>query len=163
MNGSGLKQLKEKNLMSQEKIEKVRHECNSVFCVPDEEKKSILERCDRDSQFLKQNRLMDYSLLAIQINKNQVFKQQPRVKITCKPNLIIEWSLDNSQSSFEYQKMPTGYAKLDSKCKNFKFKFCVIDFLTRYTAVKVLDRSFKMFFGNVEQPEDVSAVDEDTY
>ena len=59
-------------------------------------------------------------------------------------------------------KLSDGFAIIDSDDGKFKYKVGVIDFLTKYTSLKLLENEIVSTIGQVDR-RDVSAIDEDTY
>lgn len=59
-------------------------------------------------------------------------------------------------------KLKDGFAILDSDDGKLKYKIGVIDFLTKYTSLKLLENEIVSTIGQVDR-RDVSAIDQDTY
>ena len=66
------------------------------------------------------------------------------------------------QSKQTFEKKSDGYAILESKDGFERYKIGVIDFLTKYTKLKLLENEIVSTIGQVDR-KDVSAIDQDTY
>ena len=59
-------------------------------------------------------------------------------------------------------KISDGFLNLESNCGQIRYKIGLIDFLTKYSSLKMIENQFKAKVNNVDSNE-VSAIDQDRY
>lgn len=97
---------------------------------------------ERDSTFLKEHNLIDYSMLIIQMKKHSASSNGE----------ILE-----NEASVHTQ-IGSNYIK----GKEYDYELCIIDFLMVYSGKKYLENRFKAAWNKVSS-EDVSAIDPISY
>jgi len=60
------------------------------------------------------------------------------------------------------KKIQNGFSNIESSDGQFRYKIGVIDFLTKYSALKYIENEYKAFVNGVGNDE-ISAIDQDRY
>lgn len=146
----------------------------------------LLETLKSDSELLRKHQLIDYSVFLIEVDRQKRLKTggigslvydalnkeyimrgeqtatEPKEEMSATKMKFKKAVFKTVESNSINLKKSDGFLNLESNCGQFRYKIGLIDFLTKYNNLKMIENQLKASINNVDQIE-VSAIDQDRY